>query len=135
MELDHDSGTISGQITEGPFKGKSLDQLTDQHLLQLYQQCGRYDPRALKLLDAYIERHRPGFAADPHHTEHHADAPTGDQPMTESEAYQILGLKPGASEAEIAQAHKRMMQKNHPDRGGSNYLAAKINQAKQRLLG
>ncbi len=54
--------------------------------------------------------------------------------MTKAQAYDVLGLKPGATEQEIIQAHKRLMQKNHPDRGGSDFLAAQINRAKQVLL-
>lgn len=145
MTLDHDSGEISGQITAGPMAGQSLQSLSDSQLIELYQQCISKDPQALKLLDNYITRHRPSMTPQTEgdqpqdnpgnnrqQSNRHASDNDGD--ISVNEAFQVLGLEPGASEAEIIKAHKRMMQKLHPDRGGSNYLAAKINQAKQRLL-
>ncbi len=135
MSLDHDSGDITGNIIHGSFAGRHLEALSDSELAQLYQHAIRQDPEGLKLLDAYIERHRPDIQASgseqtdsPHTAPDSAD-------ISMDEAYGILGLEPGASKEAIIQAHKRMMQKVHPDRGGSNYLAVKINQAKQRLLG
>ena len=56
-------------------------------------------------------------------------------PFSKNEAYDLLGLKPGASEDDIKAAHKRLMKDFHPDKGGTDYLAAKINQAKDVLLG
>ena len=61
--------------------------------------------------------------------------PRGKQAMNVDEAMEILGLKPGYKEEDVIQAHRRMMQKVHPDRGGSDYLAAQINKAKDTLLG
>ena len=55
--------------------------------------------------------------------------------MSREEAYEVLGLTPGASREQVMDAHKRLIQKMHPDRGGSNYLAAKLNQARETLLG
>ncbi|MEH6649744.1 MAG: DnaJ domain-containing protein [Motiliproteus sp.] len=140
MTLDHDSGEISGVIRNGPFSGSQLQQLSDQQLIDLYQLCISKDPQALKLLDSYIDRHRPHMASnngssEQQHEQHNDGTAQSSTDLSKEEAYQVLGLEPGASESEIIKAHKRMMQKVHPDRGGSNYLAAKINQAKQRLLG
>jgi curved DNA-binding protein CbpA len=54
--------------------------------------------------------------------------------MSVDEAYQVLGLRPGASEADIREAHRRLMRTAHPDSGGSDWLAARINQARDVLL-
>ncbi len=62
-------------------------------------------------------------------------AQRGRSAMGKMQAYEILGLKPGASRDDVIQAHRRLMQKNHPDRGGSDYLASQINEAKKILLG
>jgi DnaJ family protein C protein 19 len=55
--------------------------------------------------------------------------------MSRSEAYEVLGLRPNATEAEIRDAHRRLMRAAHPDTGGSDWLAARINQARDILLG
>lgn len=133
--LDHDSGALSGTVREGRFEGRSLDELGDEELFDLYREvAGDNDSRAL--LEAYIDRRIPGWRED---REDDDAAGPGRAPdpgaMTDEEAYEILGLSPGAGEAEIRAAHRRLLKGVHPDQGGSTFLAARINQAKDRLLG
>jgi hypothetical protein len=135
MSLDHDSGTMTGEVLDGRFRGRQLDQLNLQELRSLLEECEQNDAQSAAVLQAYLERtHSREYGAS------HAGAGAtseraGGSPMTRTEAYEILGLSPGAGAQEIIDAHRRLMQKLHPDRGGSTYLAAKLNQAKDLLLG
>lgn len=145
MRLDHDTGTVTGDIIDGPFKGDTLDDLSISELAQLYEACQHEDTEAIRLLDSYIQRHRTeewqayfgtsGANGAAGGQQSPGSGTASDGEMTEKEALSILGLEAGASREEILQAHKRMMARMHPDKGGSNYLASKINQAKELLLG
>jgi hypothetical protein len=133
MELDHDAGAMHGRILAGRYEGVSLDALDPPTLIGL---LGEIDDDSRQLLMAYLDRREPGWRE---HAER--DAAPGDVgratpsgKMTEEEAYQILGLQPGASAEEIGRAHRFLMKKLHPDQGGSTYLAARVNQAKDVLL-
>jgi hypothetical protein len=132
MELDHDTGAMRGHILAGPHEGKSLDVLDVAILVEL---LAGIDEESQALLMAYLDRRDPAWR------EHaQADAAAGPSrtwstgKMTEEEAYQILGLQPGASAEEIGRAHRSLMKKLHPDQGGSTYLAARVNEAKDILL-
>jgi hypothetical protein len=131
MELDHDSGAMRGTILSGSHQGASLDALEVPTLLGLLTE---FDAESRALLAAYLDRREPGWR------EHAQDGSSAGQgagrsgKITEEEAYQILGLAPGASADEIGRAHRTLMKKLHPDQGGSTYLAAQINEAKEVLL-
>jgi DnaJ domain len=135
MELDHDTGDLDGTVLAGPLAGRRLSALDEAALRGLAAACRTADPDGLRLLEAYLDRRFPGRRE---HAERDADAGPGARPqpgaMTEEEAYQVLGLEPGASLAEIRAAHRTLMKKLHPDQGGSTYLAARVNQAKDILL-
>jgi hypothetical protein len=133
MRLDHDSGNMSGAILEGRFQGRMLEELSLEQLIELWQETSAEDPQSAAVLEAYLERvhgdaWREGAGG-------RGGGARSSGAMTREEAYAILGLEPGASPKQVHDAHRQLMQKLHPDRGGSNYLAAKINQAKDLLLG
>lgn len=134
MELDHDSGAMSGRVIKGLFAGRRMEHLAPAELALLWQDCRFTDPKSAQILEAYLDRTHPTWREDMARGEKEmASGPDGRMGL--AEAYEILGLKPGASDEEVRRAHRELMLKLHPDRGGSSYLAAKINEAKEVILG
>lgn len=137
MTLDHDTGDMTGQVLKGTFSGRSLADLGEQEFIQLLQYCRENDSDSARLLETYLDRR----FGDSWREDDQAEASGNDQTagrarsgeLTQDEALEILGLEPGASRGDIVQAHRQMMQKMHPDRGGSTYLASLINEAKDVL--
>lgn len=132
MELDHDSGTLRGRILAGRHQGVALETLDTPTLIEL---LADFDEESRALLMVYLDRRNARWR------EHaQAGSATGQSnaarsgKMTQEEAYQILGLQPGAGAEEIGRAHRMLMKKLHPDQGGSTYLAARVNEAKDVLL-
>jgi DnaJ domain len=132
MTLDHDSGKLTGRIVAGPQAGRSLDEFD---LPQLMAIIAGFDSESVALLESYLDSRFAGWR------EHAQGNGAGGQrrsaasgKMTDEEAYQILGLQPGAGRDEIGRAHRGLMKKLHPDQGGSTYLAARVNEAKDTLL-
>ncbi|MFO1058857.1 MAG: DnaJ domain-containing protein [Dongiaceae bacterium] len=134
MELDHGSGAMSGRVLAGRFAGRSLADLAFAELLELRQACAG-DPASLALLEAYLDRTQPADWRERAEAAARPEAPAAGSGMTRERAYQVLGLAPGADPAAIRAAHRRLMMKNHPDHGGSAYIAAEINRARDLLLG
>jgi len=134
MTLDHGSGAMDGLVMEGPLQGRRLSELGLNQLIDLLTLCRSADAQSAAVLEAYLDRAR-GDDWREHVRGGGTSAPADNTEMTREEALAILGLAKGATEDEIRGAHRRLMQRFHPDRGGSDYLAAKINEAKRLLLG
>ena len=132
MELDHDSGRMTGKVIAGRHQGVTLDALDVPALVAFMSEI---DTESAALIAAYLDRRNPrwrengdaGAAAGQGH-------PTATGKMTEQEAEQILGVTQAASPDDIRRAHRQLMKKLHPDQGGSTYLAARVNEAKEVLL-
>ncbi|MEE4242434.1 MAG: DnaJ domain-containing protein [Desulfopila sp.] len=134
MELDHDTGEMDGMVLEGRFKGVYLSSLSLEEILSLYEYISS-DGDSATLLESYLDRYHPQWRdhADADSSREHQGG-AGFSEMTKEEAYQILGVDTGASAEEIHQAWRRLIKGVHPDSGGSAFLAAKINAARDVLL-
>ncbi len=139
MTLDHETGEIDGMVLKGAFEGRRLSNLSLDELLALLGECARADPASVPLVESFLDRgpHRDWRERMRARAEREGarTGAAGGEAMTVEEAREILGVAADASPEEIRRAHRLLMQKNHPDHGGSTYLAAKINRAKEVLLG
>lgn len=136
MELDHDTGELTGRVLDGQYAGWDLMDLGEGETRVLIDEIG-HDAESINLLESWLDTNRAGWR------EYFAETEAGGRPGKSAgmasdpvaEAYAVLGLKPGASDDEIKAAHRELMKGVHPDRGGSEFLAAKINEARDLLLG
>jgi len=140
MSLDHDTGAIDGEVLRGEAAGRLLSQMGVEDLLALLRTCFAEDAQSAAVLESYLDRAHPNWREVGDGASAGGEAGAGGRgrgrgAMTRDEAYAILGLQKGAGEKAIKAAHRRLLSKIHPDHGGSDYLAAKINQAKDMLLG
>ena len=134
MELDHETGGLEGLVLAGRHEGKMLGAMGLAESRQLYRELSG-DPESRQLLETYFDGRFPVWRKD-------AEADGGEGlgvapgpgAMTKEEAYKILGLEAGAAAADVRKAHRRLMQRLHPDIGGTSFLAARINEAKDVLL-
>jgi hypothetical protein len=130
MTLDHNNGRLDGTVLAGSFSGKQLSDLSQSDLDTLLDYCRANDADSTQLLLSYLEqRFGEAYQSEP------PPASKGSSQLTEQEALAILGLDSGATKDDIVAAHRKLMQKLHPDRGGNDYLAARVNDAKAFLLG
>lgn len=144
VELDHETGAMRGRVLQGRYKGQALERLSQAAAVNFYREAAPADAETARILEAYLDRTygaawraaaqgaQSNGAGHGNGRQSRARANGG---MSREEAYKILGLNPGASMEDIRTAHHKLMMQNHPDHGGSGYLAAKINEAKDVLLG
>ena len=114
----------------------ALDELGRAELLALLRECRTVDEEGARLVEAYLDRTDPDWRADLHGAQAGGSRPParGTADVTVEEAYAILGLRPGADAEAIKAAHHRLMKQLHPDHGGTDYFAAKLNRARDVLL-
>ncbi|HMR30365.1 MAG TPA: hypothetical protein PKA13_00815 [Geminicoccaceae bacterium] len=136
MRLDHRTGALDGEVRGGTFAGRALATLGIAELLALLREAARDDPPSVSLLETYLDRRFPDWRERAAGLGRDGGAATmGAAAMDEATALEILGLGRGADEQAIRAAHRRLMSRLHPDHGGSDWLAARINQARDFLLG
>jgi len=141
MALDMETGNLDGEVIDGPFTGRHLSTMSQGDLLTLWTACRAADPPSARILEAYLDRHHDGWRDDATHAANDGGDAGADTPgdaaagaMSREQAYRVLGLKPGADEEAVRQAHHRLIAILHPDRGGSSVLAAQVNRARDVLL-
>jgi hypothetical protein len=121
----------------GAFAFRRAARLSYAESLALYRRLCRENPGAARALEAELDRRFPGWRAavqGDFDARQRPDSWRNGGEMTEQQAYQTLGLAPGSGPDEIIRAHRRLMKERHPDHGGATDDAARINQAKDRLL-
>jgi DnaJ-domain-containing protein 1 len=140
MRLDHETGELDGDVLHGAYAGRQLSAMSKDELFDLLRALRADDRKSALLLEAYLDRRCPdwqarsaGDHAGPGAAQEDGTAAAG--AMSREDAYRVLGLEPGASETAIREAHHRLIASVHPDRGGSSFLAAQVNRAKDILLG
>ena len=138
ITLDESKNELDAVILKGPFSNQTLSRLGVTDILQIRKECKNYNYQNITYIENYLDNVQPKWRDN---LKHHNGATNEKQKKVQQdnrlsidEAYAVLGLHPGASYEQIRQAHRNLMKKVHPDQGGSSYLAAQINHAKDFLL-
>lgn len=129
IRVDFSTGKLSGMVLQGEFAERALDELTETELKKLLKDCHQ-DSRSSYFIHSYINQRFNKSAGNDGNS---AAQPPSSSAMSEQEALEVLGLEGVPSADDIKRAHKKLMQKLHPDRGGNDFLASLLNRARDRL--
>ena len=133
MILDHDTGDLTGEVTRGEFAGRSINDLSLDELLALLNECRSVDSQSAALLEAFLDRNHSDTWRNQDRSQGASPSPpTG--ALSRHEAAEILGVSEDSPLDTITEAHRRLIQRLHSDRGGTDYLASLVNQARDVLL-
>ena len=132
MKLEHDTGNMTGQVLTGDYAGCRVEEMACEQLIGLLKVCRQDEKESARLIEAYLDREFTNWREET--KSHESRGPFAESNMEREEALQVLGLQEGASEYDIREAHRHLIAGMHPDHGGSDYLAAQINHAKDVLL-
>ena len=136
MALDHDTGELDGVILKGAFEARRMSELSLEELKALLLECSGDDPSSAQLVESYLDRLDPEWrSGDTTSGDEHRHPHASKGAMSKEEAFEVLGIPSGSSKEDIIAAHRRLMKKVHPDQGGSDYFASKLNEARDVLLG
>ena len=144
MTLEHDTGVMSGEVLEGMHAGRRVEELALDDLIELWREAQAEDAQSAAVIEAYLDKAHGEDWRDAAEASAGADGARagtsgasgrGGGAMSREEALEILGLEEGASRERIQHAYRSLMKKLHPDTGGSDWFAAKLNEAKRVLIG
>lgn len=144
MTLEHDTGVMSGEVLEGVHAGRQVEELGLDELIELWREAQAEDAQSAAVIEAYLDKMHGDDWRDAAAASAGADGARagasgasgrGGGAMSREEALEILGLEEGASRERIQHAYRSLMKKLHPDTGGSDWFAAKLNEAKRVLIG
>ncbi len=133
LQLNIKTGQISGTIVSGPHQGSSLESLTSEELKTLEKHYKNLDKTSYYLIRVIRQRGGHQYKESDQHQKNQSSGLFQANPST-NEAQQILGLSNNPDKQQIIKAHRSLIQKLHPDRGGNDYLASRVNLAKDVLL-
>ncbi|MFT6105276.1 MAG: hypothetical protein ACJA1E_001708 [Paracoccaceae bacterium] len=135
MTLDHETGSIDGEILTGILQGQALSDLALHELLRFHAEV-QTDEETVKLFETFLDSAHPEWRDQMEQSAARGEtASSHSRQLNRDEAYRLLGLEAGASEADIREAYHRLIKRVHPDHGGSAALTAQITEARNMLLG